>query len=385
MSSRSSVMKRLVTRGVLVAVPLLLALTVPAAAGKTPTPVPRTLGTPVVWGLAMDGARVAYNCEDTVNVSSNKIFVWNVLTGRRTLMSGRGTSRAAVGSTPIWGLAIAGRRAAWIAASAGNSERDETLFTSSLPAAKERKLAQAVRWAEDCPTGLCPEGAWIHGLVGSGSVLAVSRWSTGADGSTLKGGLDLVTAHGLRRIVAGSNGIVAADSDASRIAVLHPSGPFQDSFIYKPSEVAIYSTSGRLLKRFKPVGIDLNGGIQMAEVALQGDDLAVLTPQPRLKLYNWRSGALLHSYRVPRGSHQLDVQGQVATYIGARALSLHVLGLRSGKDAVFPSKVSPLGLIDVAIEAPGLAYGFNLGNGRGELDFVPMSRVLAGIAKGKVR
>lgn len=381
-------MKRLLTRGVLVAVPLLLALTVPAAAGKTPTPIPRTLGTPVVWGMAMDGPRVAYNCEDTVNVSSNKIFVWNILTGRRTLMSGSGTSRAAVGSTPISGLAIAGRRVAWIAASAGNSERDETLFTSSLPTPKERKLAQAVRFVyEDYPAG--PRfvyGNWMHGLVGSDSTLAVSRWSTGDGGSTLAGGgLDVITAHGLRRIVAGSNGIVAADSDASRIAVLHPSGPFQDSFIYKPSEVAIYSSSGKLLKRFKPVGIDLNGSTQMAEVALQGDELAVLTPQPRLELYNWRSGALLHSFRVPRGARQLDVQGQVATYIGANGLSLHVLGLRSGKDAVFPSKVSPLGLIDVAIEAPGLAYGFNLGNGRGELDFVPMPRVLAAIARGHVR
>ena len=370
------------------AVLLLLTLIVPAAASKTPTPLPRTLRTPVVWGMAMDGAGVAYNCEDTANISSNKVFVWNVLTGRRTLMSGNGTSRAAIGSTPIWGLAIAGKRVSWIAASAGNSERDETLFTSTLPAPKERKLAQAVRYVyEDYPAGpRFAYGDWIHGLVGSGSTLAVSRWSTGDGGVTLAGGgLDLITSGGLRRIVAGPNGIVAADSDASHIAVLRPSGLFQDSFIYKPSEVAIYSTSGKLLKRFKPVGIDLNGTTQMAEVALQGDRLAVLTPQPRLELYNWRSGALLHSYRVPPRAHQLDVQGQVATYIGANGLSLHLLGLRSGKDAVLPSKVSPLGLIGVEIEAPGLAYGFNLGNGRGELDFVPMPRVLAAISKGHVR
>jgi hypothetical protein len=375
-------MRRLPIWCALIVMPLLLAL--PTAAGKTP--IPRTVRTPVVWGMAMDGARVAYNSEDTANISSNKIVVWNVLTGLRTLMSGNGTSRTAIGSYPIWGLAIAGRSVAWIAASAGNTEREETLFVASLPRPRERKLAQAVRWAEDCPTGLCPEGAWIHGLVGSGSVLAVSRWSTGADGSTLAGGgLDLLTARGLRRIVAGSNGIVAADSSDGHIAVLHPSGPFGDSFTYKPSEVAIYSTSGKLLKRFKPLGIDVNGSTQMAEVALQGDDLAVLTPQPRLELYNWRSGALLHSWRVPRGSRELDIQGQVATYIGTRGLSLHVLGLRSGKDAVLPIRVGPLGFVDVEIEAPGLAYGFNEGNGHGRLAFVPMLRVLAAIARGHVR
>jgi hypothetical protein len=60
-----------------------------------------------------------------------------------------------------------------------------------------------------------------------------------------------------------------------------------------------------------------------------------------------------------------------------------VLGLRSGKDAVLASKASPLGFVDVAIEAPGLAYSFNLGHG--ELDFVPMSRVLGAIANGHVR
>jgi len=379
-------MKRGSTWAAFLAVPLLLALTVPAASGKTPAP--RTLRTPVIWAMAMDGPRVAYNSEG----NDNKIFVWNVLTGQRTLVSGSGTVRAApVGGNRITGLAVAGKRVAWIAASAGNSERDETLFTASLPTPKERKLAGAVRFVyEDYPAG--PRfvyGDWMHGLVGSGSTLAVSRWSTGDGGLTLAGGgLDLITASGLRRIVTGPSGIVAADSDAGRIAVLHQSGAFGDSFIYKPSDVAIYSTSGRLLKRFKPAGIDLNGSTQMAELALQGDDLAVLTTQARLELFNWRTGALLHTYRVPGAAGQLDVQGQVATYIVApvgKRQSIHVLGLRSGKDAVFPSKVSPLGVVDVAIEGPGFAYGFNLGNGHGELDFVPMSRVLAAVSKGHVR
>jgi hypothetical protein len=376
-------MRRLSIWGALFVAPLLFGL--PSAAGKAP--VPRTVRTPVLWAIAMDGPRVAYHSEANY---TQKIVVWNVLTGRRTLMSGSGTSGATNSSGPwIWGLAIAGRRVAWIAAMAGNSERDETLFTSSLPAPRERKLAGAVRSASDCPTGLCPEGDWIHGLVGSGSVLAVSRWKTGDDGSTLAGGgLDLITARGLRQIVPGSNGIVAADSDANRIAVLHASGRFGDSFIYKPSDVAIYSTGGRLLKRFEPAGVGLNGSSQMAEVALQGDDLAVLTPQPRLELYNWRTGKLLHSWRVPRGARQLDVQGKVATYIvgfEASGRSLHVVGLRSGKDAVLVGGGEPPTIVDVAIEAPGLAYGVNEGNGYGELDFVPMPRVLAAIAKGRVR
>ena len=375
-------MKRLVTRGVLVAVPLLLALTVPAAAGKTPMPVPRTLGTPVVWGWQWTGRESPITAKTPVNVSSNKIFVWNVLTGRRTLMSGRGTSRAAVGSTPIWGLAIAGgalpgsppapatanatRRSSphrCPRRRSGSSRRQCVGPKIVRPASAQRELGF---------TALSAREACLR-LAAGRQGPTVRRWKVGSTWSPLR-----TSTHrrGFERDRRRGFGRKSYRRPA-------PVRPVQGLLHLQAVRGRDLLTSGRLLKRFKPVGIDLNGGIQMAEVALQGDDLAVLTPQPRLKLYNWRSGALLHSYRVPRGSHQLDVQGQVATYIGARALSLHVLGLRSGKDAVFPSKVSPLGLIDVAIEAPGLAYGFNLGNGRGELDFVPMSRVLAVIAKAK--
>jgi hypothetical protein len=371
-------MKRMCSWALLLALPLLVALIVPAAAGKTPAP--RMLVTPPIWVMAMDGPRVAYNTQG----DTNKILVWNVLTGTRTLVSGAGTRATHVGSLAIFGLAIAGKRVAWITVDAGNLEYDETLYTSSLPAPKERKLAQAVRFANEDPKGRDLQGAWIHGLVGSGDLLAVSRWSTGADGSTLPGGgLYLVTGSGLRQIVAGSNGIVAEDSDAGRIAVLRSSGVIRESFIYKPSEVAIYGATGKLLKRLKPAGIDQNGVFRMAEVALQGNDLAVLTPQQRLELYNWRTGALLHNWRVPKGARQLDLYGQIATYIvgfESSGLRLHVVGMRTGKDNVLARAVGPLGFVDAEIEAPGLAYAVNAHSS--QVTFVPMARVLTVVSRG---
>jgi hypothetical protein len=362
------------------AVAIVLAVVV-AGAGSAPgavskTPPPRAVRTAAIWATAMDGPRVAYFSQSAV---SNKVLVWNVLTGRRTVVSGPGTESTYVGAG-VGGIAIAGRRVAWTTIEAGNSEWDETLYVSSVPAPVERKLARDVRFTNDPPYG--PSGNWLHGIVGSGSVLAVNRWSTGADGSTLPGGgLFLITSGGLRRIVAGSNGIVAQDSDSGRIAVLRSSGPIDQYFTYTPSEVAIYASSGKLLKLLKPAGFDENGGTRMSEVALQGNFLAVLTPTPRLELYNWRTGVLLHNWRVPKGARQLDLYGQVATYlVGASNQKLHVVGTRTGKDNVLARAAGPLGFVDAEIEAPGLAYAVNAHSS--QLAFVPMARVLTVVSRG---
>jgi hypothetical protein len=386
-------MKRLLTWSLVLAAPLLFALAVPAATGKMPAPRVKRTDDPI-YAAAMDGPRFAYNIAGGVG-HGNKILVWNVLTGRRTLVSGMDTRKATPsGGGAIDGLAIAGTRVAWLAYSNGNYEYDETLFTSSTAAPRERARARAVRGASDCPAGRCVGGSWIDGLVGSDSVLALSRWSTQHDGSILPGGgLDLIAAGGLRRIVSGPDGIVAKAADAGRIAVLRSSGTIGESLIYKPADVVIYTAGGKLLKKLKPAGIDENGISRMAEIALQGNSLAVLTPRPRLELYNWRNGALLHSWRVPRGARHLDLYGQVATYIvvgpGRTSLTLHVVELRTGKDVVLAREKSPpatFGFVNVQIEAPGLVYAVNeytnkLG-GYGRLVFVPMARVFAAVSKG---
>ena len=381
-------MKRVAYQPLLLGVALLL-FALPSAAGTPRESATRTASP--IENFAMDGPRVAYSIAGSHRI---EILAWNVLTGRKTLLSGSGTRRAALAIT---GLAVAGRRVAWIASTGGNSEHNDTLFTSSVSAPKEQVRADAERYVNyDPPRAPWLEGAWMQGLVGSGDVLAVSRWSTGAGGSTLpNSGLDLIAAGGLRRIVVGADGIVAQSADSGRIAVLHASGTIDEPAFYRPSEVVVYTAGGKLLKTIRPLGIASVRPGKMPEVVLSGDYLAVLTLQPRLNLYNWRNGKLLHSWRLPSGAGHLDIYGQLATYLVTHSntgLTVHVRHLRTGREVIFPDHLSDppptLGFVGVGIEKPGLAYAWDGCSGEdcyGTLRFVPMARLLAAVSKGHVR
>jgi hypothetical protein len=338
----------------------------------------------------MDGPTVAYSTAG----HGLSVFTWNVLTGHKTRMSG---SQTREGSVAITGLAVAGKRVAWIGSSAGNSEHIDTLFISSVAAPKERVRAYAQRFVTyDPPKTPWLEGAWMQGLVGSGDVLAVSRWSTGPGGATLpSGGLNLIGTGGLRRIVGGTGGIVAQSADSGRIAVLRPTGVIGEPLLYSGSSIGIYNARGTLLRELRPPGINLvkrNQG-RMAEVVQNGDRLAVLTVQSRLELYNWRSSKLLHTWRLPSGAGHFDLDGRIATYLvthGNSSLTLHVRHLQTGRDVVLRrlSQTPQSGLVGVGIERPGLAYAWNACDGQdcfGVLRFVPMARVLAAVSKGHVR
>ena len=276
-------------------------------------------------------------------------------------------------------------------------EHKDTLFTSSVSALKEQVRADAERYVNyDPPRAPWLEGAWMQGLVGSGDVLAVSRWSTGAGGSTLpNSGLDLIDGGGLRRIVVGADGIVGLvgrlRSDCRPARVRHDHEPA----FYRPSEVVVYTAGGKLLKTIRPLGIASVRPGKMPEVVLSGDYLAVPTLQPRLNLYNWRNGKLLHSWRLPSArdtSISTDSWRPISSPAPAPASpSMSVTcGHRARGDLPTPSSDPPptLGFVGVGIEKPGLAYAWDGCSGEDfyrTLRFVPMARVLAAVSKGHVR
>ncbi len=338
--------------------------------------------------FAMDGAVVAYG----TNTPYPDVLTWDGLTGRKTLVTGGDFAQA------LDGLAVAGTRVAWIAASAGNTEYVDSLYTSSIASPQEHLLVRAQRFLDsDCSTHPpCTYGAWVQGLVGSGNLLAVSRWSTDvANGVETVSGqrLSAIGAPSrLSTLVLGAGGIVAQSSDSGRIAVFRPLGSIDHAGRYSGSSIGIYSAQGRLLKELRPPEADLakSGVGHMAEVALQGNHLAILTVQRRLKLYNWRAGRLLHSWQLPSGAGHLDLYGQLATYLvtrGNATLTLHLRQLTSGRDVIFRRLTRPpatVGFVGAGIEKPGLAYAWDARKGQdyyGNLGFVAMARVLAAVSK----
>ena len=328
----------------------------------------------------MDGPRVAY-AGGAVGVHCPRIFVWNVWDKQQRAASHLRTCN-------VRELAIAGKRVAWIVRTAGNTEWDDNLYVSSLPTAKERLLARSTRYAYECSEDpRCMSGTWIHGLVGSGSLLAVGRWTTATTGGVQRvsrGGLDVIGTHGLRRVVAGPDGIVAASADSGTVAVLRPAGTIGELATYRPEGVAFYSSAGKFLKELRPAGIELTKYEQMAQIALSGPYLAVLTVEPRLELYNWRTGALLHNRAVPAGAGHLALSGQIAAYLVTHysySLTLHVVQARTGRDVVL-ARLTRGGFADVDIDALGLVYATErTPRQTSDLVFVPMARVRAALGR----
>jgi hypothetical protein len=355
------------------AVPLVLMLAVSAAASTPPSGKVKWTNAGIE-SVAMDGSRVAYSTE------LNGVYSWDVRSGRSV--------RLARPSSSTWPLvhelAIAGQRVAWIARDvAGNSqETNEDLYTASVTWAGLKKLGHAYHaldFIEPQPTqGVWLwRGDWITGLVGSGKVLAVSRWTTTPDqqGETTISNprLSLISPSGrLRPIASGEPSIVSRSVDGGRVAVLRP----QD-------RVGIYSAAGTLLRELNPP--------TAREIALSGDNLVVLTETSTLSVYNWRSGRLVHRWRVPSARNGVfleDVSANTAVYsVYSHGRNLHLLQLSTGKDLLL---VKGPGLADrggrgAQLEAPGLVYAVDKVGAGGKLVFVPMARVLAAVSKGHVR
>ena len=360
-------------------VSLLFALGVSAAATPTPTRAVKHATGPIT-AVAMDGPRVVYSTD------GNGIYVWNVQTGATVRVA-----KAHPTDFPlIQEVAIAGQRLAWISRDVvGNSmETNENLYTASLHGTVTRKLAHAYRdWG---PAGQDPwtitswqwNGDWISGLDGSGSLIAVSRWTTTPNPNALtetisNPRLSLVSPSGLLRpIAAGEQSIVSASVDGGRIAVLRSDG-----------SVGFYSPTGVLLKVIRPS--------PAREIAAGGGTLVVLTKAKSLEVYDSRTGALRHRWPVPtrarvQNAGHLKVYGRIALYSvdpTQYERNLVLLDVRTGQRIVLPRQPRSA-WDDACVGRLGLVYADNsyknYGKFRpsGELVFLSTARVLRSIAHG---
>ncbi len=360
----------------LLTVPLLFVLAVSAAATSTPTRKLKHASGPIV-ALAMDGPRVVYSTQ------GNGVFVWNIRSNASSRVRGHSSSDNPL----VQEVAIAGTRVAWITRSAaGNSEETfEDLYTASSSGVGTKKLAHAYRIHE---FGLDDvqrwRGDWITGLVGSGKLLAVSRWTTkpnpgGPTFETIANArLSVISAKGgrLHVIASGVEAIVSRSANAGRVAVLRPDG-----------SVGIYSSAGQLLKQITPSSAN--------EIALGGGRLVVLTKTKTLEVYDSRTGALEHSWPIKTRAAYLQV-GHLQAY-GRIALfsadprywsrNLRILDLKTERSITLMSRrrsawndacVGPLGLV-YAVNSYKAYAGHHPS---GTLVFLSTARVLTAISRG---
>jgi hypothetical protein len=359
-------MKKLGRAFPVLAVVLLSGLSlVGSAAGTTAShaAIVRHLAVPV-GALAVDGDRVAYDLDarDARNPKTpDRVLVWNVRTGKTVVVSGKKTAVADdVGGSGVFQLAIAGSRVAWLVDEGGNLESDDYLFTSSVTQPKERQVASALRSGDGCGAGETTDcaGPWLGGLVGSGSTIALNRWTTDSQGSITSGALDVLEGTKTTSIATGADTVSASSTDGGRAAILRTDG-----------SVAVYSGSGDVLATVTPPNAKA--------VALSGKNLVVLSAGRQLELYDARSGALEKTFLLRgQGPQNLDVQGNVATYTSGP--SVRAINLSSGKDRVvgtLPSRVA-----FARISGAGLAYaanGVRASFGSATLAFLPLARVKA--------
>lgn len=329
-----------------------------------------------VAALALDGDRIAYDASPRLSTkpnAANKVLVWNVRTGNTVKVSGKKTAAADTSSTGggVFELAIAGSRVSWLMNEGGNAEGDDYLFTSSLTNTKEHQVASEIRSGDACggrSQGRCA-GQWLGGLVGSGSLLAVNRWTTDGNGAVTAGELDVLSGSKLKKVATGQNTVQAAVADGGRVAVLRADGT-----------VALYSAAGKLL-------LTVHTPPNTQTVGLQGKSLVVGTKTRQLELYNSHTGSLrktltAHSTAAAPGKapRNLDIQGNIAVYTTGNAGELHAVDLATGKDRVI---AKPRGGVELAqIDRTGLAYagnGSGTSYGKGTLVFLPLARVAAAV------
>jgi hypothetical protein len=226
-------------------------------------------------------------------------------------------------------------------------------------------------------------------LVGSGTLLAASTWTYNDNGSAAwNKRLDLVTPTRLRTIATGSNAIVSASADVGHIAVV-PLGPVSMDPGYCVSlpstsvNTYIYSAQGALLDK---VAVSTRSSILLG-VAISGNRLvALLGEQPdsgpatvTLAVYDWTTGALVHTWTVAihqyLGEVSLAVSQRLAAVEGPNRL--HLVDLTTGKDILI-ARSGPR-----AIGPRGLVYAVNPSqDGRpAKLVFVPTAKLLAMVSR----
>jgi hypothetical protein len=376
-------MKRLLLAGLLLSA--LLVVSAQAGAAKPqPNKVKQTVKP--IWTLAMDGPRVAY-------ASGGRVYVWNVVTGATSVVKGvyaKNPSPSSLGNyAPVAAseIAIAGKRVAWLRLQeVGNTELFQWLYTAT-PGGWAHLLRKVLGYRDIGCLGA--DGSQTGGVVGSGSVLAVSTWKANGHLSTTSSErLNLITAKGLRAIGTGVSTIVSASADSGHIAVL-PLWTLTDPATCgasPPTSIALYGTDGKLIREIEtgPAGaIELSGNLLVVRTA---------TTPPVFKVYNWKTGTVLHTWPVARWPVDFAVAGQFAVYsvdtfsVG-RPQKLHLLSLATGEDVVVATTRNSL-YRNLALDQRGLVYAVNhwdhsplSGPSSGKLVFVPMAKLLTALSK----
>ena len=318
-----------------------------------------------IRALALDGNRIAYDLSGTGSVG-NKVLVWNARTGKTTKVSGKQTRGADDSSTGsgVFGLAIAGTRVAWLVNVGGNTEGDDYLFESSVVKPNERKVASEQRLGASCTGGpwvidrACA-GKWLVGLVGSGKLIALNRWTSDGTGIT-DSKVDLLVGRSLQRVASGPPPFLNVDANAGRVVGLGGDGA-----------VHVISSTGKTLRSVRPPS--------QKAAALSGHELVVLTASRALQLYDTRTGSLEKTFTL-RGTKQprnLDVQGNIAIYTTGSAV--HAVNLSSGKDRVVGQHRG--GPLFAALDSAGLVHASTgYGSTGGRIVFVPFARVAAAVS-----
>ncbi len=365
-------MRRLRWAGLFLA-PALLFFPAQAGAAKPHANKVRQTGQPI-WTLGLDWPRVAY--ASGKEPGSETIHVWNVVTGATSVIE---SSRAATRYAAE--IAIAGKRVAWLnSRQLGNTELDHWLYTAPLEG-RAHLLKRTLGYTDtECGLG----GPQMGGLIGSGSLLAVSTWKENGDGSVFSDPrLNRITPTGLRTIATGPDAILSESADGGHIAVLPFSAPsLAEGYCVEapPASVDIYSSDGALLNTISlPPPDPSTLGYQ---VALSGNRLVVLTTglyEPSgpatvtLSVFDWTSGALLHTWPVAIPQYPGEVSFSVCGHLAAveGPYRLHLVDLDTGKDVTIAHTVR-----NAAIGARGLVYAVNPHN-TGRLVFVPTAKLLA--------
>ena len=254
---------------------------------------------------------------------------------------------------------------AWLANVGGNTEGDDYVFASTVTNPKERKVAALQRTGDACsggPRSVNPgcTGDWLLGLVGSGNVIALDRWTTAPPPDTGSASLDTLGTT-LQPIASGVPPLLPLDVDAGRIAVLR-----------SPQEVGLYTSSGKLLYALAYSTV--------AGAALSGRNLVVLTTSRKLQLFGAQTGSLRKTLSVHGSTRQkpgnLDVQGNIAIYTAGS--SVHAVNLSSGKDRVIGTLPHGVGL--ARMSTAGVAYATGRFRSKGTLVFVSLARVAAAVS-----
>jgi hypothetical protein len=292
---------------------------------------PVTLKGPLAT-FSMDGPRVAAAYHNQKN-GCDRIVFWNVPWNYVAPVTrppeqdelDEYPTCAHQGPRQVAALSIGGIQASWIL-----SGRARKLVTSSSATCVERVLQTGG------PVGL---------VAGDRNLLAYG---------TLDGRMGIVIGRRTPRAheLTGPAGHVSALSvDAGRIAVLHGDGAIE-----------VLSRTGESLTSLRSNGA--------RTIALRGETVLALTKDDTLQVFDAATGALRSTWRVPQGVRaEVDAYYQVAVL--SRGRQVFALNLVTGRIALM---ITAPRLAHAQIEAPGIAYGYNL-RGHGELRFIPLSRI----------